>query len=92
MNMIRRLDVALQGIPGVLIKCQIKTDKDSMQRVITNLVNNANRYTINPSNTKGCNNHQPIYISVANEGHHLQLKELTKIRRKICPNTGIPFM
>ncbi len=78
------MDVTLQGIPCVLINeiendCRIKIDKDHMQRVISNLVNNATRYAINTFEMKGWNNHQTVYISVANDGHHLQPKELPKL-------------
>lgn len=78
------VDVDLQGIPCVLINeiendCRIKVDKDHMQRVVSNLVNNATRYAMNTFEMKGWNNHQTIYISVANDGHHLQPEELSKL-------------
>ncbi|MEK5040453.1 sensor histidine kinase [Sporosarcina sp. FSL K6-3457] len=78
------MDVALQGIPCVLINelendCRIKVDKDHMQRVISNLVNNATRYAMNTFEMKGWNHHHTIYISVTNDGHHLKPEELPKL-------------
>lgn len=78
------MDVALQGKPCVLINeiendCRIKVDKDHMQRVISNVVNNATRYAMNTFEMKGWNNHHMVYISVKNDGHHLQPKELSKL-------------
>lgn len=78
------IDVALQRIPCVLINeiendCRIKVDKDHMQRVISNLVNNATRYAMNTFEMKGWNNHQKVYISVTNDGHHLQPEDLLKL-------------
>ncbi|HIW32837.1 MAG TPA: HAMP domain-containing histidine kinase, partial [Candidatus Paenibacillus intestinavium] len=78
------IDVALQGVPCVLINeiendCRIKIDKDHMQRVISNLVNNATRYAIHTFIMKSWNNDQKVYISVINDGHHLQPNELAQL-------------
>lgn len=78
------MDIALQGVPCVLINeiendCQIKVDKNHMQRVVSNLINNATSYAMNTFEMKGWNNRQKVYISVTNDGHHLQPEELPKL-------------